>query len=377
MSTIAELRGIDVVEKKSSTRYVLDYFGAQIEAWNHPAHIAKYILNHIQHTHTFGCQFIAPMGFGKTTAASVIAHHIHKKDERFSVIWGESTDFQHLRRFLTNLPKEPMIIIFDDITGALKEMSDKDMEKNFEDLTKIRWIVDPEKGEVPIITFVCYHYSKNLEKEFRAVLGMSVFLSFGAEEHTNIDTILPKRTMGRRNLEYFSRVSDMMFTQHEFKLMHSNGQVITYKTDQPGRLTCAVMGKDSKLIMISKQDQCEKCAKTHFLRFTETQKILDEIKEIYKGAGKKALRIECMKRGFLPFHPNVNAAIGFIEDKILSRFYVKWDEMAELLRKDYPSKRNRLRKKENESMEEFEKNMTVIPLEKTTSTPTNTENIDG
>src|SRR3972149_3853011 len=104
--------------EKHRSSSIVNYYGVDIEPWNHPASIANRILNYIQHTYNFGCQFIAPMGHGKTTA---------------------------------------MIIIVDDITGALKQMTDKEIEANFETLTKIRWIIDPATGKTPTIIFVAYH----------------------------------------------------------------------------------------------------------------------------------------------------------------------------------------------------------------------------
>lgn len=357
------------IVKKSYTG-VIDYFGVPVEPWNHPTSIAKYILNIVKHTHSFGCQFIGPMGFGKSSLAACISHHIHLLDPNYLVIWAESNDFQHLKRFLLSLPKQPMVIIFDDITGALKQMGEKEIQKNFEDLTKIRWIIDPQKGEIPTIVFANYHYSKNLEKEFRAVLGMTIFLSFGAEEHTNIDTILPKKTIGRQNLEHFSKISDKMFTQNQFQLLHSNGQIISYKTDQPCRAACAVMGKESRIILTAKEDCCPKCIKSKMKKYADPQTVIDAAIRAYKSQGKKAVKMALFKRGYTDvFSSELKVATDFVENKILTNYDVRLDMLAEALIKTDKERHKSYRhlKKENEEMEIIENTSEKVILDEATN----------
>ena len=347
----------DKIQGKTKSKYagIVDYHGVQCEPWNHPKSIARYILRYVRHTHSFGCQFIAPMGHGKSTAATVISHYIHLEDPAWNIVWAEASDFRHLKRFLLSLPKQPTVIIFDDISGALKQMGEREIEQNFEDLTKIRWIMDAAKGEIPTILLVNYHYSKNLEKEFRAVLGMTIFLSFGSEEHTNIDTILPKKTIGRRTLEHFSNISDKMFTQDQFQLMHSNGQIITYKTDDPCRAGCAVMGKESRIVLLSKKDTCSKCAKRNYKKYADPKEIVKMATEVYKGYGNKALKMALYKRGFYDvFSPKLKAAMEFIENRIFTQFDVRTDQLAEELenmdRTNKGVKQRAYRKRKNENI---------------------------
>jgi hypothetical protein len=301
------------------------------------------------------------MGHGKSTAATIISHYIHLEDSRYNIVWAESSDFRHLKRFLLSLPKEPTVIIFDDISGALKQMSEKEIEQNFEDLTKIRWIMDAAKGEIPTIIFANYHYSKNLEKEFRAVLGMTIFLAFGSEEHTNIDTILPKKTLGRKTLEHYSNISDKMFTQDQFQLMHSNGQVITYKTDDPCRAGCAVMGKEARIVLLAEKDSCPKCAKTNYKKYADPKEVIKMATNVYQGYGRKGLKMALYKRGFFDvFSPKLKNAIEFIENRIFTQFDIRTDQLyEELLKYDHNMKNEkrrayRKRKGENEALENLE-----------------------
>jgi hypothetical protein len=371
MVSLDQVRSQTSQVTKSRYSQPIQYFGVPVEAWNHPKSIANYILNIVKHTHSFGCQFIGPMGFGKSSLARCIAHHIHTIDPRYLVIWAGANDFQHLKRFLLSLPKQPMIIIFDDLTGALKQMGEKEIQKNFEDLTKIRWIIDEQTGEIPTIVFANYHYSKNMEKEFRAVLGMTVFLSFGAEEHTNIDTILPKKTIGRQNLEHFSKISDKMFTQNQFQLLHSNGQVITYKTDDPCRASCAVMGKESRIILTCKEDCCKKCSQTKTKKYADPKKIVEAARKAYKSFGVRAIKESLFKRGYTEvFSPQLKAACDFVENDILTKFDVRYDQLAEAVIEgdtDHRSRGYRKRRIENEELDELEQTAEVVEIEEKTN----------
>jgi hypothetical protein len=247
-------------------------------------------------------------------------------------------------------------------------MGERDIEKNFEDLTKVRWIVDPLKGEIPIIVFVNYHYSKNLEKEFRAVLGMTMFLGFGAEEYTNIDTIMPKRSSGRQTLEYFSRMVDRMFTSGKFSLLHSNGQVIEYGTDKPCRPSCAVLGKDARIILMAKEDQCQKCSKGHFKKFADPKRVVDRAIKAYGTYGKKALKQALYKRGYYLFHPKLNTAIEFLENRVFVEFDCRFDQLAEEVEKfEYSDKKLKTyhkRKEEEAAIEELNITAEVLKVEK-------------
>ncbi len=366
MVSIHQVRSKEQQITQTKYSQPIDYFGVPVEAWNHPKGIAEYILNIVSHTHSFGCQFIGPMGFGKSSLARCIAHHIHTLDNRYIVIWAEARDFQHLKRFLLSLPKEPMIIIFDDLTGALKQMGEKEIQKNFEDLTKIRWIIDQQKGEIPTICFANYHYSKNMEKEFRAVLGMTVFLSFGAEEHTNIDTILPKKTIGRQNLEYFSKISDKMFTQGEFPLLHSNGQIITYKTDDPCRASCAVMGKESRIILTAQDDCCKKCSQIKTKKYAMPKMIVKACESAYQSFGKKAIKMALFKRGYTEvFSPRLKAATDYVENEIFTKYDVKLDALAEELTAHEKTVKRQYRKRkiEDQGLDDIDDTAEIVEIE--------------
>lgn len=317
MSSISELENYEQAPASNKYGGTVQYFGCDISPMNHPTALANFLLAQILHTVTWGCQFIAPMGFGKTSAATVIAHHIHVKRPEFLVVWGDAEDFKDLKGFLARQPKQPLIIIFDDITGALKTMGEKEMQANFNILTKIRWEIDPDNGKIPVFTFVTYHYSKNVEKEFRAVLGTSAFCGFGNEEQTNLDSIAPKGTLARFQMERFSRISSKMFSTHEFYLRSGNGARQRFETDNPLRPFCSVTGNDGYITVFSEKDVCNHCSKKKTLLYVPPKQVYERIKEAYGKHGISALKMALWRRGhYLALGNKTAVASDFIEKRL-------------------------------------------------------------
>lgn len=354
MSTIEELESFERKQRSTGFGGTIKYMGQDISPRNHPTTLANYILDQIMHTVTWGVQFVAPMGFGKTSAATVVAHHIHEKRPEFLVVWGEAEDFKDLKGFLAKQPKQPLIIIFDDITGALKTMGEKEMQYNFNILTKIRWEIDPKNGKIPVITFCTYHYSKNLEKEFRAVLGTSAFCGFGNEEQTNIDSIAPKGTLARLQMERFSRIASKMFSNHEFYLQLPGGGKIRYETDNPLRPFAAISGNDGYIIVFSDKDVCAHCSKRKVLPFVEPKEVYNRIKQSYGREGILALKMALWRRGhYLALGTRAASASEFLEKRLFPSLTTDFRGLVDELYKGAnraPPKRAYTKRKINDEM---------------------------
>jgi len=370
MSSVEELENFEPQHytKKTYSDNVM-YQGCEISPMNHPTALANHILNTVQHTITYGANFIAPMGYSKTTAATVLAHHIHMKRPEFKITWGDDKDFIDLKGFFERQPKcQPSVFIFDDITGALKQMGEKEMQANFNILTKIRWQIDPEKGKTPIITFTTSHYSKNMEKEFRAVLGISCFNGFGAEERTNIDTIAPKNTLARFQLEKFARISEKMFSTHEFFLKTAKGKWTRFETDNPLRPYCAITGNGGYIIVSDEKDCCNVCAKKKSNSWVAPEIIYDQIKSAYQIAGIQALKLALWRRGYyLALGKKVAPASDYIEKKVFPGVTTDFDKLVELIYKNAgkkaPERYHRRLKAEKESMRVINDNVIKIELD--------------
>ena len=337
------------------THYKVNGVDHLVPIWSHPGMVANHVLNVIQHTKYFGIQVIAPPGNGKTTIAKVIAHHIHTKDESYDVRIEKETDthaFEFLDDYIRTLPKRPTIVIFDDLSGVFGRMKEEDIDKNFETLTTVRWVLDPAAGQIPFIPILTYHYSKVVEKKFRSQNGMTIMCSFGNEEKTNIDTIAPKGTLGRKAILNFERIYQTMFPQHKFKVFDNRGMDWSYETDKPFRAACMIAGNIGSIILTAKDDICSRCDVASKRRRVPEDQIVAEIRDAYKLPGIQALRQAVADRGFSEaINPNIFNARRFIETKIFSKYSIDFEKLVDAIYRDLkttkPKKVNRKRKTEN------------------------------
>lgn len=355
---------------QGQTNYKVDGKDYSVAPWNHPATLAKKILKWVFHTYFFGCMIVAPMGHGKTSIAQAIAHFIHTMDPSFDVKWAGSHEFRNQEMFFGGLPKKPHIIIFDDISSALKELTEKQLEANFNSLTRVRWIVDPELGKVPIIIIVIFHYSKNLEKEFRAQMGMTVFAAFGNEEKTNLDSIAPHGSKAYFTLKQYGEIYDKMFDEDTINIIGGNGKVKKWITDQPFRACAAITNTKGNIILYSDRSVCEICVKKKLHKAVSVEMVYDLIFNAYGKAGIMALRHTLFQRGYgLAISKDEASASDFIQQRVLPIYNFDGHEMIELIyakvNKKPPQRTYRKRKQENEILNQLDSKavITETPVE--------------
>jgi uncharacterized protein YozE (UPF0346 family) len=360
MPTIAELEDPSYLTKHRQPKKFSDfteYFGVTISPYNHPKAIAQYILNVVQHTKSYGAQIIASQGSGKTTIATVLAHHIHMLEPAYRIVWGDAEDFKHLDRFLDKQQKyTPSIFIFDDISGALKEMPDKEMQANFQTLTKIRWIMDPEKGTTPTVVFTTGHYSRTTEKSYRALLPLIGLANFSNEEQSNIDLLAPKDTFARVELLRFKKIAEQMFSKHEFYLRVKGQEKLRCETDNPLRPFVVLVGTNGYTIVYSKDDVCALCSKRKTAKFVDPKIIFDKIYKGYGSAGVTALKLAMYKRGkFMALGQRVAPATDFLEKRLFPTLTTDFDGLVEQIfihgKKKVPTRLYHKRKMESEILD--------------------------
>lgn len=370
-STLAQLEADDFADQQRMGKKhsdTVDYFGVNIGPYNHPAAIANLLLNIVHHKMVYGLQAVGGMGDGKSQFVTTVVHHVHLKHPEYLIIWAGAYEFQHMDDFLNSLPKyTPIIIVFDDISGALKEMSEKELNHNFQALTRIRWIIDPEKGLTKCLIFTTSHYSRTTEKSWRAVLGLTALLSFNSEEATNIDLLAPKNTFARIELLRFKKIADTMFTQHEFNL-RVNGGKVPCKTDNPLRACCVLSGTNGYTTVFAKQDCCDICSKKQTAKYVEPKKVLEIIKKAYGKVGVQALKLSMHKRGkYQALGKQLAPALAFIEQKVFPTLTTDYDQLVNEIyidaKKKPPQRLYRKRKMEEQVYKELQDESIDVELD--------------
>lgn len=345
------------------------YMDLEVAPWNHPASLANYLLQLVKHTIVQGVQVIAPQGYGKTTLATVIAHHIHLARPDFMIKWAGPYEFTHQEDYFNSLEKHvPHVILFDDITGALNQMTDKQIQSNLSSLVQVRKYLDPETKKTPAIVFTLSHYSLNTEKSVRAQLQTKIFADFGTEERSNIDRLAPKNSPTYNMLINYGEIVQKMYTKDEFSLSLGNGKLIPYKTGDPFRCACAITDYSAQMILFAEKDMCDRCTQRKYQKFVEPEVIFNAIKDAYTEHGIQALRHALVKRGHLMAVSNKTAAaIAYLEDKVLSSFTTDYDRLVQLIYKDghkkIPKRPYRQHKLEDEVDKVLQRNIIEKPIE--------------
>ena len=357
----------------------------KVPPWAHPNTIATRVLNEIQHTHYYGLQVIAPPGNGKTTVAKIISSKIINKAKReFGIdfdfrleVERKTHAFENLDSYIRSLPKRPVIVVFDDLSGVFGQLSDEQIDKNFETLTQVRWILDPVNGKIPFIPILTYHYSKVVEKKFRSQNGMSIFCRFGNEERTNLDTIAPKRTQARRAAKNFMEILKTMYVKHHFNLMFPDGKMQRYDTDLPFRACLMISDDVGNVIVSSKYDIIDQCNYEAKRRKTNEYEAVLQLKKSYGLYGIQALRIALHNRGIDgAVNPMLQNAMRFVESKFLPAYDYDYNKLLEgvykLHKMGRPKKANRKLKLEKEVMKVLD-SMAFEPEDDDNTKPGNPE----
>jgi len=305
------------------------YFDHWISQYHHPTSIANDLLREVKHFEFSAMSFTGAMGAGKTSFATCLAHHIHQKDDRFNIIWAGDDEFSHIKRFVAEIPKNPCVIIFDDVTSSLKEIGSTAMAANFKELTKIRHTFNEGgMGGVPVICLIIFHYSLDLEKRYRNIVRNNAYLGFSNTERSNIDVIAPKDSQARMEILKFARIyHDMNSPTESFSLKTGNKKQF-FKLDEPFRPCCVVRETEAHVILFSKDDKCNVCSQKKTTQFLPSNEIFEKIKTAYGRAGVQALKLQLWKRGYYKaITSRAASASEYIENNIFSKYSTDMDSL--------------------------------------------------
>lgn len=262
-------------------------------------------------------------GSGKTTLAEMIAHRIHTARPEFTVLWAGANEMRDMENFLNSLPKTPHIVIFDDVSMALKSMDAKKSAKVFEILTQGRHITS---SKLIIISIV--HYSNSIEKAIRAQNIFYLYTSTSLAEDTNIRAIIEKDKHANQNYNRFRKAFISMFKTGSFELKIGKGKWQWYQRDRPFRVGFSIDIDTAKVFLFTKQN-CAKCAQVKTIKKMHANALVKRMQHYEPRAGVQALSIHLAQRGYLDVFPRaLRQAYNFIS-KILEEYDVDFEQLKE------------------------------------------------
>lgn len=351
------------------------YMGYEVAPWHHPTSIANFLLQMVKHTIVQGVQIIGPQGYAKTTMATVLAHHIHVQRPDFIIKWAGPYEFTHQDDYFSKLEKHvPHMIIFDDITGALNRMSEKQIQENLSSLVQVRKYLDPETKKTPAILVTISHYSLNTEKSIRAQLQTKIFADFGSEERSNIDRLAAKHTPEYNTLLSYGKIVEDMYTKDKFSLRLGNGKTLEYDTGKPFRCACAITNYSAGMVLFAEKDVCDLCSQTKVAKYVEPEVLFEKIHHAYHEFGIQALRHALVKRGHLrAISDKTAAALAYVEEQVFSNFTTDNEALVDLIYKDghkrAPKRMYRRRKDEEKLTKDIASVSKDVPIIKNTEDP--------
>lgn len=310
-----------------------------INAKHSPDYFVNAILESNRKTKFTGVGVIAPPGHGKNVTVELLAHLLHTKRPEFSVVWAGGQEFKNQLEFYKNLPKRPTIIIFDDVTGTLNQVSEAKANECFEALTRIRHIFDPNGGKIPIIVFTLFHYSKNIPKDYRAQFGYKLFLCMNDEEKSNVDQVIDKKTRAYKTLINYAKIYAHQMEGKGFYLKASpSRQPDFHETDKPFRCGCVITLSWTNY-MLTWKENCELCAKKFTVKSLTAEQVFDKVMAYDQGKAPQAIKMELANRGYeIALNPSLNNTWKFVK-RVFSEYEIPYDDLITLIYKKMKKKK--------------------------------------
>ena len=325
MPTLSQIYG-----KKVSKKFELTTFmGQEIDQSMHPTRIVNDILSLNKATQFSSVMEVGWAGSGKTTMAEMFCHMIHTRDENWIVHWAGANELREIENFFNSLKKSAKhIIVFDDVSNALKSVSAQRRAKIFEVLTQGRHITNYSR----IITLSIIHYTNSMEKSVRAQNMYYIYTATSLAEETNINKLLEADPKAMRSYKRFKKAFSTQMKKGNFKVNLPKGKI--FERDQPFRIALAI-DFDTAYCFLSTKMSCAKCARKRSRRFLPPDEIIKQIKEYKPKAGLQALAYYLATHWNLneALPSNVKIALKFIE-RLFSEHDTKREELMDALKRE-------------------------------------------
>ena len=348
---ISRINKQSIVLTKSNQAYrgPTTYMGETIAQYYSPKSVINDIINENQVKNFTSILLIGTPGTGKTTLATFLAHHIHAKTG-YKVKWYGKEDIRNLDNVLKELPSENYILIFDDVSMAIKRI--KDAQKRLDVLEALTTIRHPSIGEDRnIITISNIHYMFALEKIWRDQGSWKIFTDLQGEELQNFNNY--SRFKYQRQAETFAKVIQDQFRKKCFELKTSmKSEMVRYTTNKPFRF--AMVHDGSRLrFMLYPRLGCKLCSQQNFDAKPKIhhEALVDNIGNRFSKAGRLALKIMAWKHGQ---REQMNKDILYALDDVIKMdglYDIDWVKTAAYLREKSGLKKKRDYRKNGDQTE--------------------------
>ena len=163
-------------------------------------------------------------GTGKTTFVQNLLHNMvcKREQKQFMIKWHKRDEIHNLDKIVKAIPKGvPSILILDDVSYELDELSPLRRKEIFKVMTTIRHEV---KSQI-LVVFIT-HYSRSLQKYLRSDADFTVLLSLSSSELDNWIDIMGQQSKWRLNI--FQKQYAHSMSKGSFIVNSDNGHPYIY-----------------------------------------------------------------------------------------------------------------------------------------------------
>jgi len=350
----------DIIDGKSKHyQGQILYRGHEIRQQHSIRRVAKTLHGYVSQTQFCGLQLIGSPGSGKTTlAVNVITDFVEiaeKNNERWNVEWAGGEELRELGDYIDNLQKGGNhIIIFDDVSQALQQISTKEQAQVMESLTTTRHVTG---GKLIIVSL--FHYSYFQLKGARSQNAISIYTSVSLPELGNISAQLGNNKQAKQKLKNFAKIYQSSMANKKYRLHISNNQEREFITGEPFRPCFVISITQAHLALFLKLENgfvpnFEKKGRV------DSKILISKMVKAYGQYGKMALRTFCMlKNEFSPVPKKQALAWSYLND-LKNSYGINTKQVAELLTEGEVKKVYRPRQAEKELTKEIIKESSNI-----------------
>lgn len=359
------LKRIQEHEHKRKTSYYMgptQYRGQTINVRHSIRRVSRTLIQLLRKTQFASLNIVGIPGSGKTTCAVNIATDMTQMAAKeynmtFIVIHAGPEELRNLGTFLDTIPKnQNVIIIFDDVSKALDQLSGADQSEVFEKLTTTRHTTG---GRLCFINL--FHYSYAHQKSVKSQSVITIYTSCSLVEKGNISAMLGNNNkIALSRLRKFMKVYNDSVMRDKFELPIGPNQNKEFMAEHPFRPCFVINLTQAHIALFMVLDDSPYWPETKTMESVDMKFLKEIIDGKYGRDGHAALRLHALQRGHVnTANKTIAQAYRFIQEKIINRYKVDWVKLGQLYG-DEKAKIYRKRRMEKEIMNEI-KEKGVLP----------------